>query len=87
MVSSACKRLMAAHQGYNNFHNETAFAERLLEITSQGLFRIRQRKISLKPLLHAPWVTRMGPRLVVSPTIWQWSVAFRPVKLACSLFF
>jgi hypothetical protein len=36
MVVAACKRLMSAHQAYNNFYNETPFAERLLEISSQS---------------------------------------------------
>lgn len=35
MVVAACKRLLAVHQAYNNFHNEPPFAERLWEITNQ----------------------------------------------------
>lgn len=34
IISTACDRLMAAHQGTNNFYNEPPFAERLQEIVS-----------------------------------------------------
>lgn len=33
LVSSACKNLMAVHQGMNNFYNERPFAERLQKIS------------------------------------------------------
>ena len=36
IVSTACDRLMAAHQGMNNFYNEPPFAERLHEIIRAG---------------------------------------------------
>lgn len=36
IVSVACERLMAAHQGTNNFYNEPPFAERLHEIVRAG---------------------------------------------------
>ncbi len=34
IISTACDRLMAAHQGMNNFYNEPPFAERLQEIVA-----------------------------------------------------
>lgn len=34
IISTACDRMMAAHQGTNNFYNEPAFAERLQEVVS-----------------------------------------------------
>jgi hypothetical protein len=33
IVSRACARLMGVHQAYDNFYNETPFAERLFELT------------------------------------------------------
>lgn len=36
IVSAACRRLMSVHQAFNNFYNEPPFAERLLELSSQG---------------------------------------------------
>lgn len=36
LISNACKRLMSVHQGLDNFYNEPPFAERLLQLTSQG---------------------------------------------------
>lgn len=35
LITIACKRLMQVHQAYNNFYNETPFAERLLELSQQ----------------------------------------------------
>jgi hypothetical protein len=35
LIATACKRLMQVHQNYNNFYNETPFAERLLELSEQ----------------------------------------------------
>jgi hypothetical protein len=35
VVSGACKRLMSAHQGWDNFHNEPPFAERLENFVEQ----------------------------------------------------
>lgn len=37
LISNACKRLMSVHQGMDNFYNEPPFAERLLQLTSQGV--------------------------------------------------
>lgn len=34
IVKSACKNLLSAHLGFNNFYTEPPFAQRLLEITS-----------------------------------------------------
>jgi len=34
IISTACDRLLAAHQGMNNFYNEPPFAERLQELVS-----------------------------------------------------
>ncbi len=36
LVSHACKQLFSVHQGFDNFYNEPPFAERLLQIVSQG---------------------------------------------------
>lgn len=36
MISAACKNLFSVHQSFNNFYNEPPFAERLLELASQG---------------------------------------------------
>lgn len=36
IISAACKKLLSVHQGYDNFHNEPPFAQRLKEITSSG---------------------------------------------------
>lgn len=36
MISTACKNLFSVHQSFNNFYNEPPFAERLLELASQG---------------------------------------------------
>lgn len=36
IISSACKNLLQAHQGFNNFYNEPPFAERLAELVRQG---------------------------------------------------
>lgn len=36
LISNACKRLIGVHQGMDNFYNEPPFAERLLQLTSQG---------------------------------------------------
>jgi len=33
IVKKACQNLLFAHQGFNNFHNEPPFAERLHDIT------------------------------------------------------
>ena len=35
MISNACKSLLSVHDGYNNFHNEPPFAERLFKLSSQ----------------------------------------------------
>jgi hypothetical protein len=35
IVVGACNRLMGVHQGWDNFHNEPPFAERLFELTGQ----------------------------------------------------
>lgn len=36
LVTRGCKRLLAVHQGWDNFYNEPPFAERLLEISKQA---------------------------------------------------
>jgi hypothetical protein len=36
IVSKACSRLMGVHQAYDNFYNETPFAERLFELTKSN---------------------------------------------------
>ena len=36
MISGACKRMFSVHQAFDNFYNEPAFAERLLQLSSQG---------------------------------------------------
>ncbi len=36
LVTKACRRLLSVHQGIDNFYNEPPFAERLLQIVSQG---------------------------------------------------
>lgn len=36
LISNAAKKLMSVHQAFDNFYNEPAFAERLLQLTSQG---------------------------------------------------
>lgn len=36
LISNAAKRLMGVHQAMDNFYNEPAFAERLLQLTEQG---------------------------------------------------
>ncbi len=36
IVSKACNRLMGVHQAYDNFYNETPFAERLYELTKSN---------------------------------------------------
>ena len=36
IISKATKKLWNVHQGWNNFHNEPPFAERLLELSKQG---------------------------------------------------
>lgn len=36
MISAACKRLFSVHQGFDNFYNEPPFAERLLQLSTQG---------------------------------------------------
>lgn len=36
LISNACKRLWSVHQSMNNFYNEPPFAERLLELSTQG---------------------------------------------------
>lgn len=37
LISLACKKLFSVHQSFDNFYNEPAFAERLNQITSQGV--------------------------------------------------
>jgi hypothetical protein len=36
LISNACKNLFSVHQSFNNFYNEPPFADRLLELASQG---------------------------------------------------
>jgi len=36
VISFACQRMLSVHQAFDNFYNEPAFAERLLQLTSQG---------------------------------------------------
>jgi len=36
LVTTACKRLIQVHQGFNNFYNEPPFADRLLELSRQA---------------------------------------------------
>ncbi|MBO1225457.1 MAG: hypothetical protein JYX80_13625 [Candidatus Scalindua sediminis] len=36
LISVACKHLLSVHQGVDNFYNEPPFAERLLQLSSQG---------------------------------------------------
>ena len=36
LISNTCKKLFSVHQGWDNFHNEPAFAERLTQISMQG---------------------------------------------------
>lgn len=36
IISRACKRLLSVHEDFNNFYNEPPFAERLLELSTQG---------------------------------------------------
>ena len=36
LLSNASKRLMAVHQGFDNFYNEPPFAERLLQLSRQS---------------------------------------------------
>ncbi len=36
MISRACTRLLSVHEDFNNFHNEPPFAEKLVEISTQG---------------------------------------------------
>lgn len=36
LISNACKRLISVHQAFDNFYNEPPFAERLLQLSSQG---------------------------------------------------
>jgi hypothetical protein len=36
LVTNACKKLFSIHQGLDNFYNEPPFAERLLQISTQG---------------------------------------------------
>lgn len=36
IISKAAQSLMSVHNGYNNFHNEPPFAERLLDLSTQG---------------------------------------------------
>ena len=36
LISSTCKKLFSVHQGWDNFHNEPPFAERLAQISTQG---------------------------------------------------
>ena len=35
LISNACHKLLSVHQGWDNFHNEPPFAERLLELSAQ----------------------------------------------------
>jgi len=36
LISNACKRLWSVHQAMDNFYNEPPFAERLLQLSTQG---------------------------------------------------
>lgn len=36
LISNACKKLWSVHQSMDNFYNEPPFAERLLQLSSQG---------------------------------------------------
>jgi hypothetical protein len=36
IISSACDKLMSAHRGYDNFHTEPPYAEKLRELTEQA---------------------------------------------------
>ncbi|SHF98393.1 hypothetical protein SAMN02745206_03051 [Desulfacinum infernum DSM 9756] len=36
MISAACQRMLSVHQAFDNFYNEPPFAERLLQLSSQG---------------------------------------------------
>jgi hypothetical protein len=36
LISNAAKKLLSVHQAFDNFYNEPPFAERLLQLTSQG---------------------------------------------------
>lgn len=36
LVTSACESLISVHNGYNNFHNEPPFAERLADLAAQN---------------------------------------------------
>ena len=36
MISAACKRIFSVHQAFDNFYNEPPFAERLLQLSTQG---------------------------------------------------
>jgi len=36
LISNACKKLYSVHQAFDNFYNEPPFAERVLQLSSQG---------------------------------------------------
>ncbi len=36
LISSACEKLMSAHKGYDNFHTEPPYAEKLHDLTEQA---------------------------------------------------
>ena len=68
LISTASKRLLAVHQAIDNFHNEPAYAERLLELTKQVSVPASAQEEFVDTVLTCAVGNQYGVSWVASPT-------------------
>jgi len=85
IVSSACDSLLTTHQSWDNFYNEPPFAQRLLEITSQGRVPDTVRDKFVETVITCGVGTQYGVSNAALPAYEKMVQSFSPAEVGVML--
>jgi len=85
LISHACKKLFGVHQAFDNFYNEPPFAERLLQITSQGAIPDTAKAELVMTVVTCAVGNRFGTSHAASPYYEKMTRNFSPAEIAVML--
>ena len=85
LLSGACRRLFEVHQAFDNFYNEPPFAERLLQITSQGAIPETAKSELVTTVVTCSVGNQYGVSRAAVPYYEQIIKSFTPVEVGMML--
>jgi hypothetical protein len=82
LISGACRRLFEVHQAFDNFYNEPPFAERLLQVSSQGAIPDSAKSELVTTVVTCAVGNQYGVSRAAVPYYEQIIVSFTPQEVS-----